>query len=223
MPETLYSELNNIIHQGSPYRDFDVNGYQLDLRGWGFESPVFEILIEEVRPKVVIEVGTWNGSSAIKMAKHIKENIGDATMICVDTWLGSPEHRIDEDYRESLKLTHGFPNIYYQFLANVVLSGVEDCIVPLPQASAAACRWLMQMGLGQMGGQVDLIYVDADHTAEAVYTDISGFWELLSPNGVMFGDDYCDSWPGVIQAVDLFAEKVGAPPQVLKEKWILRK
>ena len=223
MPETLTDQLNRIIHQGSPYRDFNIKNYKLDLRGWGFTSPVFEILISENRPKVIIEVGTWNGSSAIAMANYAKLHKIDTTIICVDTWLGSPEHRTDADYRESLHLEHGFPRIYYQFLANVILSDMQHCIVPLPQVSISACRWLKEMGFGDAVKKVDLIYIDADHTANSVYLDISEFWDLLSPNGVMFGDDYNDSWPGVKKAVNLFAKNVNTEVQILDEKWIVRK
>ena len=223
MTETLARQLNRIIHQGSPYKNFNAKDYKLDLRGWGFESPVFEILINEIRPKIIIEVGTWNGSSAIKMANLAKQLQLETTIICIDTWLGSPEHRIDPDYRPSLKLQHGYPKIYYQFLANVVLSDMTDCIVPIPQVSLAACRWLTQMGFGGTAGKVDLIYIDADHTASSVFSDISEFWGLLSPTGVMFGDDYHDSWPGVQTAVKLFSKNMGKDLQTLEEKWIIRK
>ena len=56
MTGALAKQLNHIIHQGSPYNDFNLDGYDLDLRGWGFESLIFEILIKEIRPKIIIEV-----------------------------------------------------------------------------------------------------------------------------------------------------------------------
>jgi len=36
----------------------------------------------------------------------------------------------------------------------------------------------------------DLIYVDGDHHAEAVYLDLILSWQLLLPGGVVAGDDY---------------------------------
>ena len=223
MPETLTDQLIRIIHQVSPYQDFNIDGYKLDLRGWGFNSPVFEILIKDNRPKIIIEVGTWNGSSAITMAKYAQEHGLETTIICIDTWLGSPEHRIDEDYRVSLHLNHGFPRIYYQFLANVILSGMQHCIVPLPQVSLSACRWLTQMGLSDNFGKADLIYIDADHTFNSVYPEITEFWKLLAHGGVMFGDDYNDTWPGVKKAVNLFAEKNNKKFHIFDNKWIIQK
>ena len=58
MKETLTDQLIRIIDQVSPYENFDIDNYKLDLRGWGFASPVFEILIIDNRPKIIIEVGT---------------------------------------------------------------------------------------------------------------------------------------------------------------------
>jgi cephalosporin hydroxylase len=223
MVESLADQLIKIIHQVSPYQDFNVDNYKLDLRGWGFRSPVFEILMIDNRPKVIIEVGTWNGSSAIAMAKYAQEHGVQTTIICVDTWLGSPEHRIDEDYKDSLQLKHGFPEIYYQFLANVILSGMQHCIVPLPQVSISACRWLEQMGFSDNSGKADLIYIDADHTFDTVYSDITEFWKLLAPGGIMFGDDYNDYWPGVKKAVNLFTKNKKNEIHIFGNKWIIQK
>ena len=223
MKETLTDQLIRIIHQVSPYENFDIDNYKLDLRGWGSSSPVFEILIIDNRPKIIIEVGTWNGSSAITMAKHAQEHELETTIICIDTWLGSPEHRIDADYRESLHLKHGFPRIYYQFLANVILSDMQHCIVPLPQVSISACRWLTQMGFCDKLGKADLIYIDADHTFNSVYPEITEFWNLLAPGGIMFGDDYNDAWPEVKQAVKVFTENLNKELHIFDNKWIIQK
>ena len=49
------------------------------------------------------------------------------------------------------------------------------------------------------------------------------YWPLVAPGGVMFGDDFVAEWPGVVQAVKLFASKLGVQPELMGEKWILRK
>ena len=36
----------------------------------------------------------------------------------------------------------------------------------------------------------DLIYIDGDHHAEAVYLDLVLSWEILKPGGILAGDDY---------------------------------
>ena len=53
---------------------------------------------------------------------------------------------------------------------------------------------------------LDLIYVDGDHSHDAVLSDLRLYWPKLKVGGVLAGDDYEDvhGW-GVISAVDQFA------------------
>lgn len=53
---------------------------------------------------------------------------------------------------------------------------------------------------------LDLIYVDGDHSHDAVLSDLRLYWPKLKVGGVLAGDDYenVHGW-GVISAVDQFA------------------
>jgi hypothetical protein len=219
MPTEIFNDLMSRIHLISPYERFDAADYDFDLQGWASTSPVFESLIGKMKPSLIIEVGTWKGASAITMAGALKVHSIASAIICVDTWLGTFDVTWENPKsRESLALKHGYPTLYYQFLANVVKTGYSNIIIPLPSPSAVAFRWFRRVGV-----VADLIYIDADHDAESVYNDIRNYWQLLSPNGVLFGDDYLPVWPGVVRAVNVFSEKIGIKPQILREKWILRK
>ena len=218
MPTEIFNDLMSRIHLISPYERFDDADYDTDLQGWGSTSPVFKSLIGEVRPSLIIEVGTWKGASAITMAGALKAHGIASAIICVDTWLGTFDAWEMPEIRESLALKHGYPTLYYQFLANVVKTGYSNIVIPLPSPSAVAFRWFRKVGV-----VADLIYIDADHDAESVYNDIRKYWQLLSPSGVLFGDDYLPEWPGVVRAVDVFSQKIGNKPQILGRKWILRK
>jgi predicted O-methyltransferase YrrM len=52
----------------SPYDGFDAAGYLLDILGWKSEHPYFEAIIPKTRRHTILEVGTWKGASAIRMA-----------------------------------------------------------------------------------------------------------------------------------------------------------
>lgn len=57
----------------------------------------------------------------------------------------------------------------------------------------------------------DLVFIDADHSYEAVKTDIEAWWPLIKDGGILCGHDYCHnakSWPGVHKAIH---EKFGQP------------
>lgn len=214
-----YGEILREIHGGqSPYADLDQGIGASTPDGWGQSSPIFEQLIQNGRPNFIIEVGTWKGASAIHMA-NLAAGLGLACpILCVDTWLGSAIHWRQPEYRAELGLRNGFPTIYYEFLENVQTAGHTERILPLPLPSDVAFRWL-----ADIGWRADLIYIDADHEALSVYTDITDYWQLLSPDGVLFGDDYLGNWPGVVQAVQSFGKKIGHAPKIFNEKWLFEK
>ncbi len=182
-----------------PYEDLDVSPYSVDLQGWGHESPIFEEVFSQRKPRSVIEVGTWNGASAIRMAQLLKKHSHEGVILCIDTWLGSSRVLWTDEHRHHLRLEHGFPTQYFQFLANVVLEGHRDVILPLPMESTQAALFLREEEV-----EADVIYIDGSHREEGVYRDLASYWPLLRPDGVIFGDDYSVSFPGVIRSVNRF-------------------
>jgi predicted O-methyltransferase YrrM len=184
----------------SPYANFDAQSYPDDLQGWGSDDPVLTEAVELLRPARVCEVGSWKGRSAIRMAQAAKTLHLNTEIVCVDTWLGSPEHWLREDQESyaSLRILNGMPHLYYTFLANVVRAGVSDVITPFPMTSENAAEIFAKLGV-----RFDLIYIDAAHEYGPAKRDIAAYYELLADDGLLIGDDYI-SWPGVTRAVDEF-------------------
>jgi hypothetical protein len=56
-------------------------------------------------------------------------------------------------------------------------------------------------------GFFDLIFIDGDHTYDAVVVDLAAWWPRLRGGGIFCGDDYV--WPEVSRAVDEFVERIG--------------
>lgn len=83
------------IHGTDVYEGFAFAALPCDLQGWGGDSPAFAGLIKEVRPALVIEVGTWKGASAVSMADAAAHAGLSTKIVCVDTWLGALEFRTD--------------------------------------------------------------------------------------------------------------------------------
>lgn len=168
-----------------------------NLQGWNSNHSIFETLIKKTNPQTIIEIGTWKGASAINMAKICKGLELDTKIYCVDTWLGSVEfwNDLSETPERDLMLKNGYPQIYYQFLSNIIHHNLQDVIIPVPNTSANAAKILSYHNI-----KADLIYIDASHEYEDVKADIKAYLPLLNKGGVMFGDDY--GWPGVRKAVD---------------------
>ncbi|MFM8458509.1 MAG: class I SAM-dependent methyltransferase, partial [Chthoniobacterales bacterium] len=204
-------------HGQDIYEGFDHRKYTFDLRGWGGESPIFGELVREVRPSLIIEVGSWKGASAVSMAEAVRQAGLDTKILCVDTWLGALEFRLDQNDPErffALECEHGYPRVYYRFLANVCHTKHQQRIIPFPLDSAAAALWLMSHGI-----KADLIYIDGSNEEEAVYNDLIDYGQLLAPHGVIFGDDW--TWASVRSAVSLFAKEHKLKLALRQDKWVL--
>ena len=217
------------LHAYDPYRGFNPDPFRLDLHGWNSGDPLFEQLVKEVKSSLTVEVGCWLGAATVTLGNALKEHCPGGKLLCVDTWLGALEFwtdKADGSRYGKLDHLHGYPRVYYQFLANVMKSGLQDVVIPFPNTSAIAARWLRKAGL-----RPQLIYVDASHDYEDVLLDLELYWEVLAPGGVLFGDDYTNrEFPGVRTAVEEFTRpgaRGGLYPNDRFEdagnKWVIRK
>jgi hypothetical protein len=187
----------------SPYTGFDLTLHPADLQGWGSDSPLLIDAIRSLRPRLICEVGSWKGRSAINMARAIKELGLDTEIVCVDTWLGSPEHwltRDDPNFYDSLRIAHGIPLLYYTFLSNVIANHCADIITPFPTTSENAAVVFQKLGI-----RFDMVYVDAAHEYDSVMRDVRFYYDLLSDPGLLIGDDYI-YWGDLTRAVDDFVK-----------------
>lgn len=194
--------------------------------GWGENDPNFKKIIHEIQPSLVVEVGTWLGSSACHMAELINtDNMDDDyyqppkfEIVCVDTWLGSSEFWVWKDspqHYDQLNLINGYPSVYYQFLSNVINEGWKDKITPMSMPSLQAARIFNWLDL-----KADMIYIDASHDYEDVLMDLKAWYPLT--NKVIFGDDF-DVWPGVKQAVKEFCSTNNLQFEIYDRQWVIRK
>lgn len=61
------------------------------------------------------------------------------------------------------------------------------------------------------------------HEYEEASRDMREYFSLLSPGGIMIGDDYHFSWPGVVRAANEFAAEQALPLMVESPKFIVQK
>jgi hypothetical protein len=139
--------------------------------------------------RLVVELGAWLGLST----RFLADAAPAATVVSVDHWKGSPEHHSEERYAKLL------PRLYETFLARCW--DYRHRIVPLRTTTLDGLRQAAAHGL-----KPDFIYVDAEHTCEAVTAELCLARQLF-PEAALGGDDY--DWKEVRQAVDTFAHKNG--------------
>ena len=201
------------------YDRLQTTGFEPDLQGWGDQDPIFNYVLRHFHPLVVIELGNWKGASAIRTADLMRDFSIPGIVLCVDTWLGSNESlgRVAEN-RKMLRLRNGYPDMFGQFIRNVVHTGHQARIRHLPMTSGCAAGLLAAYGV-----VADAVYVDAGHDEAEVAADNAGFWPMLKPGGIMFGDDYTTGWPGTVRAVNRFVADHGLKLMGTEVKWLVRK
>lgn len=102
----------------------------------------------------------------------------------IDPHVGSPEHQAQNPRKV---------NTEQEFLLNVRQAGVDNRVVPLVMTSVSALnQWTMPIGL---------LWIDGDHSYEAVAQDYYGWLPHVVDGGIIaFHDTY--SWEGVRRLAD---------------------
>ena len=121
---SLCADLKQTIHRTDPFVAFEAPDLEYDVQGWFGHIHVTDAVLEEFKPQVMIEVGTWKGQSAIHFAKRMRGYHEDCALICIDTWLGSRE--LWQKEHSSLNCRNGLPDVYRQFMVNVLLGVSPD-------------------------------------------------------------------------------------------------
>jgi predicted O-methyltransferase YrrM len=158
------------------------------IPGWFNHGHKILELIEQHRPKVCVELGTWQGASAIPVARMIHRWGG--TLTCVDTWAGE----LNEDGGSPAGKS---PIMLLCCARAMVEAGVGATVRLVPAMTGdAAESW---------SEPIDFLYIDADHSYEGVWADLEGWFPHVKPGGLIIGDDYDHPrYPGVTQAWDEF-------------------
>lgn len=126
----------------------------------------------------IAEIGCWQGRSTRVLADHCP-----GTVFAIDHFRGVPELLYE--------LTDRPPHwLYKKFTMNVI---DLDNVVVVRKPSREAALLLQNM-------KFDMIFIDGDHTYEAVKEDIRLWKPLVLTGGILCGHDYHEAI-GVAQAV----------------------
>jgi hypothetical protein len=214
---TKFNNIYKLIHGNEKiYENLDISNFQFNLSSGILNSFFIEILKTIKEDDLIIEVGTWEGASAIGMGEILKNNnIQNFTILCIDTWLGNSYHR-EGGHLETLRIKNGYPQLFFHFLKNVKSVKMENNIIPFPTQSIDAARYLSKHNISPK-----LIYIDASHLYPDVYLDINFYYDLLQNGGIICGDDY--TWDDVKFSIHKFTKEKNLKLQIYLDKWIIFK
>jgi hypothetical protein len=127
----------------------------------------------------IVEIGTWLGLST----RYMLDVNPRATVVCIDTWLGSFEHFGSIDPRRIRTLYEGFLVDCWEYRSR---------IIPVRLDSANAIKLVKSQGV-----EPSFVYLDGGHQYEVVSQDIRNLTAAW-PKAPIILDDYI--WPGPTQA-----------------------
>lgn len=137
-----------------------------------------------------VEVGSWQGNSAAYMAVEIINSGKNIKFDCVDIWGRFSIDGLNTKTPDLLPVD----TVEQLFLKNI--DPVKHIITPIKLPSVEGAKLYKNYSL-------DFVFIDANHTFEAVRDDLQAWFPKVKYGGILAGHDYYND-PGVKQAVDNF-------------------
>jgi predicted O-methyltransferase YrrM len=150
------------------------------IPGWFSEEAFYDRVVDSAPDDATfVEIGCWLGKSTCYLAQHIKASNKRIRLFAVDTWKGSGN---EPDMLHAVAQAGG--SVLDLFQKNMEAAGVLDQVNCLVSDSVSAAE---QFGTATC----DFVFIDADHSYEAVKADILAWAPKVKPGGILAGHDIC--------------------------------
>lgn len=154
-----------------------------EIDGWFNYSRTFDFLLSKVADSgVFVECGAWLGKSSSYLCDKAQDRI---SVYIVDSWLGS-ENELTTNHK--LVKTN---NVYEMFLDNMG----DRKFTPI-------VGYGLDAALLFDDSSCDVVFIDMEHTYNAVKKDIEAWLPKVKVGGYLAGHDYESQWQGVVDAVN---------------------
>ena len=160
--------------------------------------PLIAMLPEKAN---VAEIGCFSGECSIQFVMSPKV----AFLLCVDQWKGGYDETGDDVASKA--------DMRAVRRAFEIRMGIS-------RKHSVFCGASLQAAKTVQDGVFDLVYIDADHSYEAVVADIKTWAPKVKQGGLLAGHDWCDTLPAVREAVQ---DELGNPAIILPDtSWVKR-
>lgn len=159
----------------------------LSIPGWMNDYELLWLAETAQRRSRIIEVGSWCGRSTRALALHTK-----GVLWAVDPW-----EPMEDPAAGMTAAQHEADLAYNMFIDHMRPFEDDGRLYVLREDGKKAAETLKRL-FGH--GSFDFIFIDGDHSYEAVRADITNFLPLLAQGGTLAGHD---NWmTGVRQAIE---------------------
>ena len=176
------------LRLGVPFIDQRLDEYQEKYKGGYAYYTVFRDLVKALAPDVVVEIGTWQGSSAASFA----EGDPNTTVITVDHHSDPGD---DVNQARTVEACNEYPNLNY-------VQGCSTEIVTAEKPGTRCAFPIIQEFLGDR--KIDILLIDGWHFAKMAQADYDTYAPLLAPNALVICDDIYGGYGDAISGMTGF-------------------
>lgn len=188
---TLPQDFLEVFAKFEPDNQKYIPHYYESVEGWFNPGDIAfykEIVDQFTGPAHFVEIGSYKGKSSSFMAVEIANSGKYINFDCVDTWAGSPEHQAGGDLED--------PDVVNDKMFDIFKQNMD----PVKSYYRAKRMTSLEAAATYEDNSLDFVFIDADHSYEAVRADIIAWWPKVKPGGIISGHDYHMGAPGVINA-----------------------
>lgn len=153
-----------------------------EIQGWFDYANFFKFLLDTIADDgVFVEGGAWLGKSSSFLCDYARDRIN---IFIVDTWKGSADELMNVKIAAE-------KDLYRIFLENMG----DRNFTPIRKDSVEASKDFNNESC-------DVVFIDMEHTYEAVKKDIEAWLPKVKTGGYIAGHDYDSIHPGLVKAVE---------------------
>lgn len=161
------------------------NNYYRKIEGWFDFENFYDMIVEKFTSGIFLEIGVWQGKSIAYLAEKIEEAGTNVILFGIDTFQGTGDNMMKEAGMNSDQL-------YIKYCQNTAQFGNI-------KTYRGHSHNLPEMFADEY---FDVIFIDGDHSYEAVKKDIELWYPKVKPGGIIAGHDYTEEYGyGVVKAV----------------------
>lgn len=151
--------------------------------------------------RLIVEIGVYEGASSCWWSDNFLDH-PESRLISIDPFTGN------EEYRQNREKFPTLDKIELIARSNIAKSKNAGKVTV-----HRGCSWdLFPQLAKEIDGQIDILYIDGEHTPNAVCRDTALYYPLVKSGGAIIFDDYGhpDVQRGVASSLNGFAELEGA-------------